>query len=329
MTFKSLTKPFVRLASILALCTFSAGAAETDLSKAIAAYRRFDDDTCRKELESLAEAHPEAAKVRFWQARLALETGHTPEGVTQMEAAAAMAPTNSVYAEWLGRAYGTMAVEASFFKRPGFAKKTLTQFKKAAELDPGNIDARMMLIAYYLGAPGFMGGSDAKAAMEAEAIRNIDAVKGANAAAQIAFAARDVPSGETELKNCVTNHAANAEAHLNLALLQIMQQRFREAWKSLQRSRELSPTNALTLYHSGRAGMLSGLHLDQAESAMKEYLQLRPGFGFPSPGLGHFVLGQVYERAKRMDDARRQFEEALRLEPRNGEFADKMRALKH
>jgi tetratricopeptide (TPR) repeat protein len=327
MTFQSLSQHLVRLVSILALCAFSARAAEADLSKAIAAYRGFDDDTCRKELDSLAESHPEEPKIRFWQARLALETGHTPEGVTHMEAAVTMAPTNSIYAEWLGRAYGTMAVEASFFKRPGFAKKTLTQFKKAAELDPGNIDARMMLIAYYLGAPGFMGGSDAKAAMEAEAIRNIDPVKGANAAAQIAFSARDVPSGETELKNCVTNHTENAEAHLNLALLQLMQQRFREAWKSLQKSRELSPTNALTLYHSGRAGMLSGMHLDQAESAMKEYLQLRPGFGFPSPGMGHFVLGQVYEKAKRMDDARREFEEALRLEPRNGEFADKIHSL--
>ena len=303
-------------------------AATIDLSPALAAYARFDDAECRTLLSALAEKHPQAAEVRFWLGRLALETGRTEDGVTHLESATALAPTNSLYAEWLGRAYGTMAVQASLFKRPGFAKKTLAQFQKAEQLDPANIENRMMLIAYYLGAPGFMGGSDAKAAMQAEAIRKIDPVKGANAAAQIAFAARDIPSGETELKSAVTNHPAHAEAHLNLALLQLMQQRFQEAWKSLQKSRQLAPTNALTLYHTGRAGMLSDDHLDQAESALKAFLKQRPGYGFPSPAQGHFVLGQVYERAKRPEDARKAFEEALRLEPKNSEFASKVRSLK-
>jgi cytochrome c-type biogenesis protein CcmH/NrfG len=328
MMFRTILPAVLRWTTLAVLTLSTLRAAEADLGPALAAYGRHDDAECRQLLTTLAETHPKDAKVRFWLGRLALETGRTEDGVTHLEAANALVATNSVYAEWLGRAYGTMAVEASFFKRPGFAKKTLAQFQKAAELDPTNIDARMMLIAYYLGAPGFMGGSDAKAAMEAEAIRKIDAVKGANAAAQIAFSARDVPAGETELKLAVTNHPANAEAHLNLALLQLMQQRFQEAWKSLQKSREIAPTNALTLHHTGRAGMLSGTHLDEAESAVKQYLALRPGYGFPSPGQAHFVLGQIYERAKRMDEARQQFEEALRLEPKSAEFAAKIRSLR-
>jgi tetratricopeptide (TPR) repeat protein len=327
MTFRFFS--LVRFALLLAwLTTWTALAAEADLSTALASYYRFDDAECRKALDAAQSAHPQDAHVRFWQGRLAVETGRVPDGVTHLEAAVALAPTNSVYHEWLGRAYGTMAVEASLFKRPGFAKKTLSQFEKASQLDPDNIDARMMLIAYYLGAPGFMGGSDAKAAMQAEAIRKIAPVKGANAAAQVAFAARDIPAGEAELKTSVSNHVADAEAHLNLAMLQLVQQRFQEAWKSLQTSRTLSPTNALALYHTGRAGMLSGTHLDQAESALRDYLKLRPGYGFPSPGQARFVLGQVYERAQRLDEARKEFEEAHRLEPNNSEFNSKLRSLK-
>lgn len=63
----------------------------------------------------------------------------------------------------LGRVYGQQAMTASVFKMPGLAAKTKEQFVKAVELDPQLFEARSGLTQFYLMAPGFAGGSTAKA----------------------------------------------------------------------------------------------------------------------------------------------------------------------
>ena len=63
----------------------------------------------------------------------------------------------------LGRVYGQQAMTASVFKMPGLASKTKDQFAKAVELDPLLFEARSGLTQFYLMAPGFAGGSTAKA----------------------------------------------------------------------------------------------------------------------------------------------------------------------
>jgi tetratricopeptide (TPR) repeat protein len=63
----------------------------------------------------------------------------------------------------IGRVYGQQAMTASVFKMPGLAAKTKEQFVKAVELDPQLFEARIALAQFYLIAPGFAGGSLAKA----------------------------------------------------------------------------------------------------------------------------------------------------------------------
>ncbi|RZL35834.1 MAG: tetratricopeptide repeat protein [Rubrivivax sp.] len=63
----------------------------------------------------------------------------------------------------LGRVYGQQAMTASVFKMPGLASKTKEQFVKAVEQDPQLFEARSGLAQFYLMAPGFAGGSEAKA----------------------------------------------------------------------------------------------------------------------------------------------------------------------
>ncbi|MGQ3052059.1 MAG: tetratricopeptide repeat protein [Roseateles sp.] len=63
----------------------------------------------------------------------------------------------------LGRVYGQQAMTASVFKMPGLASKTKEQFLRAVEQDPQLFEARSGLAQFYLMAPGFAGGSAAKA----------------------------------------------------------------------------------------------------------------------------------------------------------------------
>src|SRR6185369_16238380 len=87
-------------------------------------------------------------------------------------------PKNSTYFLWLGRAYGREAQGANVLRQPGLATKARGAWERAIALDADNLDARSDLIQYYVQAPGFLGGSSAKALEQAEEIRKRNALRG-------------------------------------------------------------------------------------------------------------------------------------------------------
>lgn len=80
------------------------------------------------------------------------------------ERALEQAPEDSEYNHWLGKAYGRMAEESSFLSALTYADRTRRFLERAVELDGENRDALWSLMLYYEEAPGFLGGSDKKAA---------------------------------------------------------------------------------------------------------------------------------------------------------------------
>ncbi len=66
-------------------------------------------------------------------------------------------------AHLLGKAYGRLAEQASWFRAAGLARKTLAALEQAVALDSLNDQALEDLIKFYRRAPGFLGGDDDKA----------------------------------------------------------------------------------------------------------------------------------------------------------------------
>ena len=79
---------------------------------------------------------------------------------------------------WLAVTYGEKAKNAGIFKAGSLAKKMKTSLLKSIELDPDNIDARDVLIQFYVSAPKIMGGSMDKAQEQADEINKRDPFKG-------------------------------------------------------------------------------------------------------------------------------------------------------
>lgn len=63
----------------------------------------------------------------------------------------------------LGNALGAKAIANGIMSALGYAGTIREAFKKAVELDPRNVDARMALMTYYLQAPAIVGGGSGKA----------------------------------------------------------------------------------------------------------------------------------------------------------------------
>ena len=84
------------------------------------------------------------------------------------------APLASDYHNWLGKAYGRLAERSSFLTALDYARRTRKSFERAVELDGDNRAALWSLMQFYTKAPGFIGGSEEKAAALRRRIADID-----------------------------------------------------------------------------------------------------------------------------------------------------------
>ncbi len=99
----------------------------------------------------------------FEQGRALYASGRYAAAAELLEQAANTDQRDSEYRHWLGKAYGRMAQQASWFKAMSLAKKTRKALEQAVRLDPENVDAITDLIAFYHAAPAFLGGGEDKA----------------------------------------------------------------------------------------------------------------------------------------------------------------------
>lgn len=161
----SLPKCLRLLPLTLVLCT---GAARADLLKDPQWQAWLDTgktaDLARA-AQARAKAQPDDDQAAIALAMAAVDDNDAARleaSITALQACAEKRPQAACsYA--LGRVYGQQAMTASVFKMPSLASKTREQFQKAVEQDPLLLEARIGLTQFYLMAPGFAGGSVAKA----------------------------------------------------------------------------------------------------------------------------------------------------------------------
>jgi tetratricopeptide (TPR) repeat protein len=314
-------KAFRRLAvaAVLALAPAIAGVAwgaGEALSPGIQAFNTHRYEEARALLEPYARKNPKDAEAAFYLGKTWLLLQKPDPAAEWLEKAAALAPGRSDYFDWLGRAYGQQALEASVFAKPGLAKKTKAAWEKAVALDPNNLDARSDLMAYDLQAPGFLGGGVDLARQQAAEIQKRDAVRGAVAFASIAITQKDPAAAEKGLKEAIQKSPAEPQLRLTLGAVYQSQQSWDAAFDTFEVLAKADPPNWDALYQIGKTAALSGQRLDRAEECLKRYLGHPPGPESAPLANAQFRLGQVHQKKGNKAAARAAYQEALRLDPR-------------
>ena len=92
---------------------------------------------------------------------------------TAFEQAVQLSPNIAEYHHMLGKSYGRIAQQSNWIRAMYLARKTLEEFRRAAELDEQNEQVINDLIQYYLQAPPFLGGSEKKAKALKEKLRKL------------------------------------------------------------------------------------------------------------------------------------------------------------
>jgi tetratricopeptide (TPR) repeat protein len=85
-----------------------------------------------------------------------------------------------------------------------------------------------------------------------------------------------------------------------------------------EKLRAANPDEVRAHYQIGRAAAVSGKQLERGEESLKLWVARPPNDAATATRSGaHYRLGMIYDKQGRRDLARAQYEEALRINPRN------------
>ena len=265
--------------------------------------------------EPAFKANTRDAAAAFYLGRIAMEERKHDRAAEYFESATKLDPNNTQYVLWLARAYGREAQEANVLRQPGLARRARSAWERAIELDPGNLDARSDLIQYYVQAPGFLGGSMAKALEQAEEIRKRNALRGYLELGALYEREKKPADAEKAYLSAAKEKSDRHVGEYRLGLFYQSSGAFEKAFDVFESMVVANPTEAGALFQIGKTGAMSGQRLDRAQEALEAYLNTTPGRNDPSLAAAHWRLGMIHEKRQDRQRAKAEYETALRLDP--------------
>jgi tetratricopeptide (TPR) repeat protein len=263
---------------------------------------------------SLSAATPDQL---FASGRQAMSQNNPDKAAGLFEQLVKMKPDNAEYHFWLGRAYGSQASKASMFSAPGLATKTRTEFERAVELDPNNMDARFALIEYYMQAPGFMGGSEEKALQQAAEVKKRDPLQGHRAFAIVYARQKKQDLARKEYYDAIREQPNSPKAHQSLGIFLMSEKNYKQAAEEYETAVRLDPAFMPGWFQIGHVAALAENNYAHGEEALRKYLAYTPNDKQGDPPLARawYWLGQIYEKQGHKAEAKQMYSTSLKLAP--------------
>lgn len=247
--------------------------------------------------------------------RAALDRDENQKAADLFEKAVALDPKNAEYHYLLGAAYGDLAQNANVLKQASLAKKTRVAFEKAVQLDPAHMPARFGLISFYMIAPGFIGGGEAKALAQAADVKRRNALDGHRAYARIYSHQNKPDLVRKEFVDAVREQPDSARAHYLLGTHLMSEKNWAVALRELEAALKLDPSFMPIYFRLGQHAARSESNYPRGEQMLRKYVAHKPSPEEPPLAGAWYWLGQVQEKQGKKSDARASYNTALKLAP--------------
>src|SRR5438132_1831034 len=302
---------------------------ETSLEAGRHAYESSEYVKAVQALQAAAARDPQNADVQLLLAKSYLELQQHDAAIKSAERAVAIDARNSIYHEWLGRAYGEKADHASWFSAISLAKKTRKEFETAVQLDARNFSARQVLIEFDCSAPGLVGGGEEKAWPQIKQLAEMDAAEGHFAAGNCRRQKKDFAVADEEFTKALESNPKSAELIYDIGDYAAKRAEPELLLKVADLGERVAPGDPRREFYRGVALVLKNESLEKAERLLTAYAKKAPmRTGYPRPAWIHTWLGRLFEEQNKMEEAANEFESALKLDPKNKMAQEAMKRLK-
>jgi tetratricopeptide (TPR) repeat protein len=302
---------------------------EAGLDAGRRAYEASDYAKAILALQAAAAKDPRNGDVQLLLAKSYLELRENDPAINSAEKAVAIDPQNSIYHEWLGRAYGEKASHAIWFSAMSLAKKTRKEFETAVQLDGKNFSARQALIEYDCSAPGMVGGGEEKALPQIKQLAAMDAAEGHYATGNCRRQKKDYAVTDEEFAKALESDPKSAELIYDIGDYGVKRSQPERLLAVADMGERVAPGDPRGMFYRGVALVLKKEDPEEAERLLREYAKKAPTrSGYPRPAAAHAWLGRLFEDQSHMEDAVKEFEGALKLDPKNKMAQEALKRLK-
>ena len=302
---------------------------EAGLEAGRRAYEASDYAKAIQTLQAAAANDPQNGDVQLLLAKSYLELQQHDPAIKSAERAVAIDAQNSIYHEWLGRAYGEKAGHASWFSAISLAKKTRKEFETAVQLETRNYSARQALIEFDCSAPGIVGGGEDKALPQIKQLAEMDAAEGHYAAGNCRRQKKEFAAADEEFTKALESNPKSAELIYDIGDYAIKRSQPERLLAVADTGERVAPGDARGKFYRGVALVLKRENPEEAERLMKEYADQAPTrSGYPRPATAHAWIGRLFEDQNQMEEATKEFESAAKLDPKNKMAQEALKRLK-
>ena len=285
------------------------------------ARRAFEASEYTRAIQMLQEAaakEPKNGDLQLLLVKSYLELQEHDAAIRSAEKAVSLDPQSSTYHEWLGRAYGEKADHAGWFSAISLAKKTHREFETAVDLDRRNFSARQALIEFDCSAPGMVGGGEDKAQPHIKELMQLDAAEGHYAAGNCRRQKKDFAVADEEFTKALENRPRSAELIYDIGDYAAKRGQSEQLFTVVEAGERAAPNDLRAKFYRGVGLVLKKEKPEEAERLLHEYAKRAPKRnGYPSLATAHVWLARLYENSDDAEGAKKELEDALRLDPKN------------
>jgi len=241
-------------------------------------------DNALATLDAMLAGNPNDAEAHNLRCRVYYQEEAWDQAVADCEAAVKLAPGDSDFHLWLGRAYGQKAARASLMSGYQLARKVHAEFEQAVQLDPHNAAALADLGEFDVMAPPVVGGGLVRAGNVAQQLNLVSPAGAATLQARIAEDRKDYPAAESGFKDAIRESQDPANAWMDLAAFYRRRGRLDEMVAAAHCGAEVDRSHGPALVDGASNLTLAGREPQTAITWLREYLnsnaqsELTPSF---------------------------------------------------
>ncbi len=269
----------ITLISLLVCNCYWAYAA--DLQPAISAFNEQHFAQAKSLFDAAAKDPTTKNDALYYLGRIAFEENDAETAKDYLEQSVALEPNSSDEYYWLGRAYGELAQKANILKQASYASSVHKYFQLAADKDPKNIAAQRGLFAFYIMAPGFMGGGIDKAEKTLSDIRKLSPIDADIKQLDLYGKKEESDKGLAQAKFLVATYPTSAEALFSAAHTFRNQKKLEEAIGAFEVASKLAvtPQNRMfvenSIFQFGETCQWANLRVSDGIASVEKFIAMK------------------------------------------------------
>jgi len=236
-------------------------------------------------------------------------------------------PENADIHFWLGSSNIEALQEAGLFEKASLSYYGLKHLKQAIAIDSSHVSARVRLANYYIHAPAIAGGSYKKALEQANALRDYDKTTAYSLEASIYTSQEEYDKAEQLYLDLIEQKENNYKVYYRLSDIRLAQKNYEKAIAYCQKSIDIYPEYLMGYYQFGKVAALGNILHKEGIRNLQYYINAELESNLPGKHWAYLRLGQLFEMQRKIGEAKRAYQNALKLNPEFDKARDAVKKL--